>query len=77
MSHIKRWKILAEGPIAGRRTNDVEYTCTHCWNDALLPVVGVVIAQCDQALVFDSEHAMPERIRCPHCRVTLERANVR
>ena len=68
------WVVIDPGvvPADARKT---EFTCTSCGVDAMLPVVGVPIAQVHDGLVFDpGEHAMPVTIRCPACGRTLETA---
>ena len=46
----------------------------NCMKDALLPVIGVALAQIEWGLVFDvGRYATPKRIQCPHCRKRLEK----
>jgi DNA-directed RNA polymerase subunit RPC12/RpoP len=60
-------------------TVPVEYTCTRCEGEFLMPVgVGnVVLAQIADGFVFDHHpdpDAMPEAMQCPGCRRKIERA---
>jgi len=63
----RTWKVLERGrvPEGARLT---EYTC-ECGHDAMLPVLGVPLAQLGQGIVFDrGPYAMPEVVQCRNCR---------
>ena len=73
MSNSSNWIILDPGNVDMGVTNKVAFMCIRCSRESLLPVVGAVLAQSGLALVFDiGPHEMPRKIRCPHCRKTLE-----
>lgn len=73
----KAWKILDWGSVERAKAHEIDYTCVKCWQDSALPIMGLVMAQCDDSLVFDiGHHAVPRRIRCPHCKRTLELCDV-
>jgi DNA-directed RNA polymerase subunit RPC12/RpoP len=64
---VKTWKILDRGNIP-HNARTVEFTCMTCGRDAHLPVVGLAIAQVDEALIFDHPgHAIPPLIQCRKC----------
>jgi hypothetical protein len=74
---MRNWKVLDFGPMTADpeiNHNTIEFTCMNCMKDALLPVIGVVIAQLESGLVFDNlgRHAVPKQIQCPHCRKRME-----
>jgi DNA-directed RNA polymerase subunit RPC12/RpoP len=65
----KTWHVLDHGDVQPSRANLIEYDCPHCGTEALLPVLGLAIAQCGSRLVFDrGPHAVPRRMRCRTCR---------
>ncbi len=71
MSKESRWIIIDRGSLP-ERTLHIDYMCTKCMRESLLPVTGIVLAQSGQSLVFDiGPHATPAQIRCPHCRSSL------
>ena len=67
------WKIVDYGkvPIGAPM---VEFDCPRCGRVALLPVVGVPLAQLhDGGIVFDiGQHAIPAQIQCRRCRRLFE-----
>jgi len=66
---LKHWRILDYGNVPEDTSRMIEYTCMNCDEDSLLPVVGSVMAQMGQGLVFDiGGHAIPAVIQCRHCR---------
>ena len=68
---MRNWKIL-KWPNRPENTHKIEFTCTNCWEDSNLAIAGMVIAQIEDSLVFDSDHSSPDQIECPHCRKQLE-----
>jgi len=79
---VRTWKILDRGkvPLAAR---EVSFTCTRCWREAMLPVLGRAEAQVEMGVVFDPAepgYALPKVIQCRKCRrifSTEEASNVR
>ena len=68
------WKIIDRGEVP-ERAGTVEYDCPACGREALLPVLGLPIAQIGAGIVFDTgKHAMPAVIQCRHCRRCFEGA---
>jgi predicted RNA-binding Zn-ribbon protein involved in translation (DUF1610 family) len=68
------WIVIDRGrvPVGARR---VEFTCVDCGHEALLPVLGLPIAQIENGIVFDpGDHGMPAAIECPACGRKLEAA---
>ena len=51
------------------------FTCPRCGKDALLPVIGMVIAQTSGgALIFEpGKQIAPNKIQCRFCRRRFER----
>jgi len=72
---MRKWKVIDEGMIPdGARAHLIPYMCVNCWRESELPVVGTVLAQIDEGLVFDTgRHHTPDEIKCPWCRRTLDR----
>lgn len=71
---MRKWKILDFGSVPENAPPKLEFTCTNCMRDALLPVVGRPIAQISSGIVFDiGDYAIPKKIRCPHCRKGMEK----
>lgn len=67
------WKILDRGAVPVDQSKPVEFTCPGCGRDAILPVVGMAIAQFANGLVFDTDtHEMPACIQCRYCRRRFE-----
>lgn len=67
---MRTWKVLSGDKPPD--THDVELQCLGCGTGALVPVVGIPIAQLHQGLVFDSGvYWMPSKIQCRHCRRIL------
>lgn len=71
---MRNWKVLDFGSVQPEKARKIEFTCMNCMRDALLPVIGIVLAQIDSGLVFDTcgSHSMPKQIQCPHCRKQME-----
>lgn len=72
MTRVRTWKVLEWGKVPEDTVQTVEYTCTKCWREAEMPVVGLPIAQIGQGIVFDTGGAMPARIQCRGCRAAFE-----
>jgi hypothetical protein len=70
---LPSWVIIDRGQIPND-AQEIEYTCVACGHDALLPVVGIAIAQTQSGIVFDCGGEMPPIIECPHCHRKLEAA---
>ena len=71
---MKRWRILARGAVP-IRTHEVVFACMSCGTEALLPVLGLPLAQIESGIVFDiGRHAMPAVIQCRTCRRRYEAA---
>lgn len=73
---MRSWKVIDSGTVPPN-ARKIEYTCMGCMREALLPVVGTVLAQLDAGLVFDTDtdkRAIPKQIQCPHCRKRMEAA---
>lgn len=71
----ERWRILKYGAFDRNLARDVSYTCVACGHDAMLPVIGLPLAQLEQGIVFDvGPRGMPAEIQCPRCRRILELA---
>ena len=67
------WDVIDRGAVPLTGTNDIEFDCPGCGREALLPVLGLALAQTAAGVVFDvGEHAMPREIRCRHCRRHFE-----
>jgi hypothetical protein len=72
---MKSWRVLDYGsvPRPPARSLAVNFTCTKCGCDSVLPVVGITLAQLDDGLVFDpGPRAVPKVIQCRNCRRVLE-----
>lgn len=68
-----KWKVLDPGEVTKKLPREVYFTCMNCGAEALLPVIGLPIAQCDDTIFFDlGPHAIPHVIRCPICKTTKE-----
>ena len=66
------WKILKRGDVP-QFARSIEFMCVKCGHEALLPVVGLALAQVNMTLVFDrGRYAMPLLIECRHCRRRFE-----
>jgi predicted RNA-binding Zn-ribbon protein involved in translation (DUF1610 family) len=66
------WNVIDRGEVP-EGARQVFYTCAGCGRDALLPVVGLVIAQIGSGLVFDvGPCATPKIIKCRKCRRVTE-----
>jgi hypothetical protein len=67
------WRILDSEP-PGSWTGHISYSCPNCDAEALLPVMGRVLAQLsDGGLVFDrGEHHVPSKIQCRFCKHSFE-----
>jgi hypothetical protein len=62
------WKILNRGRVP-KQTRQIFFTCLKCGHDAVLPVLGIPMAQIGQGIVFDiGDYAMPKIIECRKCR---------
>jgi hypothetical protein len=72
---VLSWRVLDYGavPAPPATTGSIDFTCTHCGLELKLPVVGRVIAQIGDGLVWDlGPRAMPKVIQCRNCRRMLE-----
>lgn len=68
------WKVLDFGDVP-TDARQVTYTCLGCGRGALLPVLGVPLAQLEHGIVFDGgPRAIPKIIQCRRCRRTYERS---
>ena len=67
------WKILQRGRVQ-LDAPMVPYDCPRCGYEALLPILGMPLAQLSEGgIVFDTgDHAMPAEIQCRHCRRRFE-----
>lgn len=62
------WTILDRGKVPKKPSYQVDFTCLNCMTAALLPVLGIPLAQAEQGIVFDpGRYAMPNKIQCPTC----------
>jgi hypothetical protein len=69
------WKIIDRGKVP-KIARQIDLHCCECGHDALIPVVGLAMAQVGQGIVFDiGGHAIPPVIQCRKCRRVFE--NVR
>jgi hypothetical protein len=67
------WRVIDRGRVPDPPPNVAQFTCTSCWAEAALPVLGLPIAQIGSGLVFDlGDHAMPRVIECRRCRHRYE-----
>ncbi len=74
-SDLENWRILKWGKFDRKLAREMMFTCTVCWHDAKLPVIGLPLAQLEDGVVFDTgTHDMPSEIQCPRCRRVLESA---
>jgi DNA-directed RNA polymerase subunit RPC12/RpoP len=65
---MRRWRILNRGAVSDL-ARDIEYCCSGCERDALLPIDGRAIAQLGSGgIIFDGPGELPKEIACPHCR---------
>ena len=68
---MKTWKIIDPGGVVSENGHikEIEYDCPHCGVEALLPVVGTVIAiSADGGVIFDrGPRIMPQHIQCRYC----------
>lgn len=71
---MRNWKIIDRGKVPEPPTDTIGYACRGCGQSALLPVLGVPIAETDDGGVIfdDANYALPKRIACPHCRRNFE-----
>lgn len=67
---MKKWNLLSPPPSG--YANEIPLTCLGCGIESLVAVSGIPLAQVGQGIVFDGSGKVPERIRCPHCLMTLE-----
>ena len=68
------WKILEWGAVP-KNAPTLEFDCPGCGRAALIPIVGLPLAQMGGGVVFDNtEHHMPPAIQCRHCRRAFEAA---
>ncbi len=68
---IATWKIIRRGAVP-EDANVIEFGCPACGREALLPIVGIPLAQSGGGVVFDGESAMPLEIQCRKCRKRFE-----
>jgi hypothetical protein len=68
------WRILDPPDPEPKWTGTIMFTCPHCHKEALLPVIGLVIAQTSEgALIFDpGKRQIPKTIQCRFCRKRFE-----
>ena len=72
MALSSSWRVLDYGEVP-MTARTVDYVCLGCGHEAVLPVLGLAIAQIGQGLVFDSGgYAMPKVIQCRRCRRQYE-----
>ncbi len=77
MKREKTWKILKRGRVP-EQSLTVEFTCPSCGREAMLPVLGLPMAQIHGGIVFDiGDYAMPSVVQCRACRRVFEAANQR
>lgn len=69
------WKVIIPGKVIGDGVRRIEFTCTKCGVDSMLPVIGLALAQLEDGIVFDTgTYATPDEIQCPNCRRVLSKA---
>lgn len=62
------WDIIDFGKVP-EKAKTLMFSCPGCEREALLPVVGVPLAEMSGGIVFDiGACAMPREIRCRKCR---------
>lgn len=67
------WKVIDRGEVPDPPDNQAEFVCPDCGWEALLPVLGIPMAQLHSGIVFDiGRHAMPRVIECRRCRHRFE-----
>lgn len=73
MPRERTWKVIERGKVP-ELARSVEFTCTGCWTEAKLPVLGHPMAQVEMGIVFDHTEvwAMPAAIQCRKCRRIYE-----
>ena len=65
---MRTWKVIEWGRVP-QSAATIEYGCPDCGYEALLPVLGIVIADLGHGLVFDvGPHALPDEVQCRRCR---------
>lgn len=65
------WKIVNRGGIP-EDAETIEFECPGCGKEALLPIVGLPLAQLSGGVIFDGAHVMPPEIQCRVCRKQFE-----
>ncbi len=67
------WDVIDRGDVP-LQAQEMEYDCPGCGRAALIPILGLPIAQMSGGgIVFDpGPRAMPRLIRCRHCRRRYE-----
>jgi len=70
LAPVPTWRVLDSPESIPKWTGSIMFSCPRCGKEALLPIVGIVIAQTgDGALVFDpGDRAIPKVIQCRYCR---------
>lgn len=71
---MRKWRILDRGDLPGDGLRLIQFCCMKCRHDSTLAVIGLPIAQIEEALVFEGKSILPRRIECPYCRRRLEAA---
>jgi len=72
-AQAKSWKVLDWGKVNRKFGTKVLIPCDNCGEESTLTVNGLPLAYAAGGLVFDiGGHAMPDKIRCPHCKSTFE-----
>lgn len=67
---MRPWRVLTRGVVPDPPTTTIEFACTNCEHEALMPVLGRPVAQLPNgALVFDpGPQGLPAEVECPHCK---------
>lgn len=67
------WRILELPDPPPQWTGSIMYSCPGCGKEALLPIVGLAIAQIGAGLVFEpGSKLIPKTIQCRFCRRRYE-----